>query len=98
MDRGEGEPVKLVESAEGKAGRGQGAAVAMGRPMEIRLGGGEEESEGDSDDIPGGAEDEGQGMVSCACHVIDCMACGCYTLYSTFPRSCNSVHKADVKY
>ena len=62
-DRGEGEPIKLVESAEVKGGRGKGAAVATGRSIEIRLGGGEEESENDSDDIPGGGEEEGQGTI-----------------------------------
>ena len=61
-DRGEGEPMKLVESAEGKEGRSQGA-VAMGRPIEIRLGGGgEDESEDDSDDISRGGEDESKGI------------------------------------
>ena len=58
-DRGEGEPVKLVESVEVKGDRGKGA-VATGQSIEIRLGGGGE-SESDSDDVPGGAMDEGQG-------------------------------------
>lgn len=62
-DRGQGEPVKLVESVGGARG------VAMtGQPIEIKLGGGEESGE-DSDDLPaeGGREeeDEGQGTMLC---------------------------------
>ena len=59
-DRGQGEPVKLVESVGGARG------VAMtGQPIEIKLGGGEESGD-DSDDLPaerGGEEDkEGEGI------------------------------------
>lgn len=54
-DRGQGEPVKLVESVGGARG------VAMtGQPIEIKLGGGEESGD-DSDDLPaerGGEEDK----------------------------------------
>ena len=57
-DRGQGEPVKLVENVGGAMG------VAMtGQPIEIKLGGGDESGE-DSDDVPaegGREEDEGQG-------------------------------------
>ena len=59
-DRGQGEPVKLMESVRGGA---KGVAMT-GQPIEIKLGGGEESGE-DSDDLPaeGGGEenDEGQG-------------------------------------
>ena len=59
-DRGQGEPMKLVESVGGARG------VAMtGQPIEIKLGGGEESGD-NSDDLPaerGGEEDkEGEGI------------------------------------
>lgn len=56
-DRGEGEPVKLVESVGGARG------VAMtGQPIEIKLGGGDESGE-DSDDLLEEEEDKDQGTV-----------------------------------
>ena len=46
MDRGEGEPVKLVESGGGARG-----VVTTGQLIEIKLGRGEESGD-DSDDLP----------------------------------------------
>ena len=57
-DRGEGEPVKLVESGGGAKG-----VVMTGQPIEIKLGGRGEESSDDSDDLPAQrGEDEQQGV------------------------------------
>ena len=66
-DRGEGEPVKLVQRAEEKGS--MKGSLSTGQPIEIRFGGeGGEDSE-DSDDVPGGGEDEGQGTKAnlCSC-------------------------------
>lgn len=57
-DRGEGDPVKLVTSTDGK--EVERGVVVPGQPIEIRLGGGEGDSGEDSDDVPGERE-EGQG-------------------------------------
>ena len=58
-DRGEGEPVRLIQRAEEK-GRKK-SSLSTGQPIEIRFGSGEGEESEDSDDVPGGGEDEGQG-------------------------------------
>ena len=79
-DRGEGEPVKLVESVGGARG-----VTVTGQPIEIKLGG-EEESGDDSDDLPvegGEEEDQGQGTIITRALQSTCPMCTTVMMFNT---------------